>query len=242
IELVARGNEFDGIVCLVGCDKTLPGAAMALARLDIPGLVYYGGPISPGKGHGKDGTIQDVFQAGRAHSRGAMSGADCRARGEAAWPGAGACGGQFTANTMALALEFLGIAPFGSGGVPATAHERPDQAEAVGALAVEVVASGRNPRSILTPQAFGNAIRSVAATGGSTSAVLHLLAIAHEAGVALSLDDFDRLCRDVPVLADLKPSGRFTAVDLHAAGGSRVIARRLLEGKWADPSVKTVTG
>jgi dihydroxy-acid dehydratase len=242
IELVARGNEFDGLVCLVGCDKTLPGAAMALARLDVPGLVYYGGPIAPGKWHGKDVTIQDVFEAVGARSRGTMSEADFCALEEAACPGAGACGGQFTANTMALALEFLGIAPFGSGGVPATAHERPDEAEAVGALAVEVVASGRNPRSILTPQAFANAIRSVAATGGSTNAVLHLLAIAHEAGVALSLDDFDRLCRDVPVLADLKPSGRFTAVDLHSAGGSRVLARRLLEGSWVDPSVKTVTG
>jgi dihydroxy-acid dehydratase len=242
IELVARGNEFDGLVCLVGCDKTLPGAAMALARLDIPGLVYYGGPISPGKWHGKDVTIQDVFEAVGAQSRGSLSDADLSALEEAACPGAGACGGQFTANTMALALEFLGIAPFGSGGVPATSHERPDNAEAIGALAVEVVSKGRHSRAILTPQAFANAIRSVAATGGSTNAVLHLLAIAHEAKVPLSLDDFDRLCRDVPVLADLKPSGRFTAVDLHAAGGSRVLAQRLLDGGWADASVQTVTG
>jgi dihydroxy-acid dehydratase len=242
IELVARGNEFDGIVCLVGCDKTLPGAAMALARLDVPGFVYYGGPIAPGKWHGKDVTIQDVFEAVGTRARGAITDADLCGLEEAACPGAGACGGQFTANTMALALEFLGLAPMGSGGVPATAHERPDQAEALGELALEVVRAKRHPRSLLTPQAFANAIRSVASTGGSTNAVLHLLAIAHEAGVPLALDDFDRLSRDVPVLADLKPSGRFTAVDMHAAGGSRVIAKRLLEGKWIDGGTMTVTG
>jgi dihydroxy-acid dehydratase len=242
IELVARGNEFDGIVCLVGCDKTLPGAAMALARLDVPGLVYYGGPIAPGKWHGKDVTIQDVFEAVGTHSRGAMTDADLCALEEAACPGAGACGGQFTANTMALALEFLGLAPFGSGSLPATAHERPDQAEAIGALAMEVVAAKRRPKQLLTKEAFANAILSVASTGGSTNAVLHLLAIAREAGVPLALDDFDRLSRDVPVLADLKPSGRYTAVDMHAAGGSRVIARRLLEGRWIDGHTINVSG
>ena len=242
IELVARGNGFDGLVCLVGCDKTLPGAAMALARLDIPGMVYYGGPIGPGKWHGKDVTIQDVFEAVGTHARGAITDADLRALEEAACPGAGACGGQFTANTMALALEFLGLAPLGSGGTPATSHDRPDQAEAIGALAMDIVANKRHPRAILTPQAFVNAIRSVAATGGSTNAVLHLLAIAHEAGVPLALDDFDRLSREVPVLADLKPSGKYTAVDMHAAGGSRLLLQRMIEGKWIDGSAMNVTG
>jgi dihydroxy-acid dehydratase len=242
IELVARGNEFDGLICLVGCDKTIPGAAMALARLDIPGLVYYGGPIAPGKWHGKDVTIQDVFEAVGTRARGAMTDADLKALEEAACPGAGACGGQFTANTMSMALEFLGIAPLGSSGVPATSHDRPDQAEAIGALVMEVVKAKIRPRTLLTPQAFANAIRSVAATGGSTNAVLHLLAIAHEAGVPLALDDFDRLSRDVPVLADLKPSGKFTAVDLHAAGGLRLLVQRLLEGRWIDGSTLTVTG
>ncbi len=242
IELVTRGNEFDGLVCLVGCDKTLPGAAMALARLDIPGLVYYGGPIAPGRFHGKDVTIQDVFEAVGAHARGLMSDADFTELEHVACPGAGACGGQFTANTMALALEFVGLAPFGSGSLPATSSDRAAQAETIGALSLEVVAAKRNARSLLTPQAFANAIRSIAATGGSTNAVLHFLAIAHEAHVSLALDDFDRLSREVPVLADLKPSGRFTAVDLHAAGGSRLIASRLLEGGWADGSVINVSG
>jgi dihydroxy-acid dehydratase len=242
IELVTRGNEFDGLICLVGCDKTIPGAAMALARLDIPGLVYYGGPIAPGKWHGKDVTIQDVFEAVGSRARGAITDADLKALEEAACPGAGACGGQFTANTMSMALEFLGLAPLGSSGTPATSHDRPDQAEAIGALVLEIVKAKRRPRSLLTPPAFANAIRAVAATGGSTNAVLHLLAIAHEAGVPLSLDDFDRLSRDVPVLADLKPSGKYTAVDLHAAGGSRVLAQRLLEGRWVDGASMTVTG
>ena len=176
------------------------------------------------------------------HARGAITDADLRALEEAACPGAGACGGQFTANTMALALEFLGIAPLGSGGTPATAHDRPDQAEAIGALAFEVVQAKRRPRSLMTPQAFANAIRGVASTGGSTNAVLHLLAIAHEAGVALKLDDFDRLSREVPVLADLKPSGKYTAVDMHAAGGSRLLLQRMLEGGWIDGAAVNVTG
>src|SRR6185295_18579239 len=164
IELVVRGHLLDGVVCLVGCDKTLPGAAMALARLDIPGLVYYGGPIAPGKWHGKDVTIQDVFEAVGAHAKGAMSDADFTSLEQAACPGAGACGGQFTANTMALALEFVGLAPFGSGSLPATSGDRAAQAEAIGALALEVVAAKRNPRSLLTKDAFANAIRSIAAT------------------------------------------------------------------------------
>jgi dihydroxy-acid dehydratase len=157
IELVARGNEFDGLVVLVGCDKTIPGGAMALARLDIPGLVYYGGPIAPGRWKGKDVTIQDVFEAVGAQSRGAISDADLRGLEEAACPGAGACGGQFTANTMALALEFLGLAPLGSGDVPATGKQRPDMAEAIGALVMETVAKNRRPRALLTPAAFSNA-------------------------------------------------------------------------------------
>ena len=242
IELVARGNDFDGLVVLVGCDKTIPGAAMVLARLNIPGLAYYGGPIAPGRWQGHDVTIQDVFEAVGARARNAITDTQLKALEEAACPGAGACGGQFTANTMALALEFLGLAPLGSGSVPATAHDRPDQAERIGALVVDTVVRQRKPRDLLTPQAFANAIRSVAATGGSTNAVLHLLAIAHEAGVTLALDDFDRHSREVPVLADLKPSGRFTAVDMHAAGGSRLLAQRMLQAGWIDGSAMTVTG
>jgi len=242
IELVARGNGFDGLIVLVGCDKTIPAGAMALARLNIPGLVLYGGSIAPGHWQGKDVTIQDVFEAVGQHAKGLISLQDLQSLEDKACPGAGACGGQFTANTMAIALEFLGIAALGSGSVPATHAAKGGVARVAGERVMELVKSGLRPRDIMTRAAIENAIASVAATGGSTNAVLHLLAIAREAGVDLSLADFDRISSRTPVYADLKPSGRFVANDLFAAGGGALVAQRLADAKLLDPSAKTVTG
>jgi dihydroxy-acid dehydratase len=242
IELVARGNGFDGVVVLVGCDKTIPAGAMALARLNVPGLVLYGGSIAPGHWHGKDVTIQDVFEAVGQHAKGTISLQELHSLEDSACPGAGACGGQFTANTMAIAVEFLGIAALGSGSVPATHAAKAGVARAAGERVMELVRSGLRPRDIMTRAAIENAIASVAATGGSTNAVLHLLAIAREAGVELSLADFDRISSRTPVYADLKPSGRFVANDLFAAGGGALVAQRLANAKLLDPSAKTVTG
>jgi dihydroxy-acid dehydratase len=242
IELVARGNGFDGLIVLVGCDKTIPAGVMALARLNMPGLVLYGGSIAPGHWHGKDVTIQDVFEAVGAQAAGKMTLQDLNSLESAACPGAGACGGQFTANTMAIAVEFLGIAALGSGSVPATHVGKADVARVAGERVMQLVKSGLRPRDIITRGGLENAIASVAATGGSTNAVLHLLAIAREAGVELSLADFDRISARTPVFADLKPSGRFVANDLHAAGGAALVARRLLDAKLLDASAKTVTG
>ncbi len=242
IELVARGNQFDAVVALSGCDKTIPGTIMALARLDIPGLMLYGGSIAPGRFEGRDVTIQDVFEAVGAYKAGRMSEEQFKALENAACPGAGACGGQFTANTMATAAEFLGIAPMGSGSVPATVPERDEVAVNAGKLVMDLFANGISPRQILTRRALENAIAAVAATGGSTNAVLHLLAIAHEAGVALDIEDFDRISEKTPLLADLKPGGRFVAHDLHRAGGIQLVARRLVEGGYAYGDSITVTG
>ena len=242
IELVARGNGFDGIVVLVGCDKTIPAGVMALARLNTPGLVLYGGSIAPGQWHGKDVTIQDVFEAVGAQAAGKMTLQDLRSLESAACPGAGACGGQFTANTMATAVEFLGIAALGSGSVPATHPGKAAVARAAGARVMDLVKSGLKPRDIMTRAAIENAIVSVAATGGSTNAVLHLLAIAREAGVELSLADFDRISSKTPVYVDLKPSGKFVANDLFNAGGISLVAQRLVDAKLLDASAKTVTG
>jgi dihydroxy-acid dehydratase len=242
IELVARGNGFDGLVVLVGCDKTIPAASMALARLNIPGLVLYGGSIAPGRFQGHDVTIQDVFEAVGAHGAGRMTDAELCDLEATACPGAGACGGQFTANTMAIASEFLGIAALGSGSVPARDPKKADVARAAGERVMDLVRQNLCPRDIMTKTAFENAIVSVATTGGSTNAVLHLLAIAHEAGVDLTLADFDRISNSVPLLADLKPSGRFVATDLHAAGGSALVARRLVEGGIVHADATTVTG
>jgi dihydroxy-acid dehydratase len=242
IELVARGNGFDGLVVLVGCDKTIPGGVMALARLNIPGIALYGGSIAPGSFNGKDVTIQDVFEAVGANASGTMTDADlCRLE-DSACPGAGACGGQFTANTMAIASEFLGIAALGSGSVPANDPTKADVARAAGARVMDLVKKNLRPRDIITRSALENAIASVATTGGSTNAVLHLLAIAQEAGIELSLADFDRISANVPLLADLKPSGRFVATDLHAAGGSALVAKRLADGGFVNGSSPTVTG
>ena len=242
IELVARGNLFDALVVLVGCDKTIPGGAMALARLDIPGLLLYGGSIAPGRYAGHDVTIQDVFEAVGAHAAGRMTDADLREIETHACPGAGACGGQFTANTMATACEFLGLAPMGSGDVPAVDAAKGDVAERAGALVMDVLKRGVRPSQILTRESLENAIAAVAATGGSTNAVLHLMAIAREAGVKLALEDFDRISARVPLLADLKPGGRFVAVDLHRAGGTRLVAQRLQAAGALHASAATVTG
>jgi dihydroxy-acid dehydratase len=242
IELVARGNMFDGLVVLVGCDKTIPAAAMALARLDIPGVILYGGSIAPGHFEGHDVTIQDVYEGIGAHAAGRLSDAQLCELEDRACPGAGACGGQFTANTMATAVEFLGLAELGSGDVPALDPNKRAVATRIGKLVMDVLRAGRHPRQIVTRDALENAIASVAATGGSTNAVLHLIAIAREAGVTLDLSDFDRVNARVPVLADLKPGGRFVATDLHAAGGTRLVARRLIEGGALHASAVTVTG
>ncbi len=242
IELVARANAFDALVILVGCDKTIPGAAMALARLDIPGIVLYGGSIAPGKFHGKDVTIQDVFEAVGAFDAGRMNSADFLALENSACPGAGACGGQFTANTMATACEFLGISPFGSASVPAMEGAKDDVSRQAGELVVDLLRRNLRPRQILTRQAFENAIAAVAATGGSTNAVLHLMAIAKEAGVPLRLEDFDRISASVPLVADLKPGGRFVATDLYAAGGTPIVAQRLAQAGRLHQSSTTVTG
>jgi len=242
IELVARGNQFDGIVALVGCDKTIPGALMALARLNLPALVLYGGSIAPGNFHGKDVTIQDVFEAVGAHAQKRMSDADLLAMENSACPGAGACGGQFTANTMAMVCEFLGLSLMGSASVPALDARKPEVAQAAGAKVMELLKRDLRPRQILTRDAFENAIASVAATGGSTNAVLHLLAVAFEAGVDLSLDDFDRVSERVPLLADLKPGGRFVATDLYHAGGTALVAKRLHEAGLLHGDALTVSG
>ena len=242
IELVARGNLFDGLVVLVGCDKTIPGGVMALVRLDVPGLVLYGGSIAPGRWEGRDVTIQDVFEAVGAHAAGALTDARLAALEDAACPGPGACGGQFTANTMSTACELLGVSPMRANGVPAMSEEKVGAARRAGAIVMDVVRADLRPRRIVTREAMENAIAAVAATGGSTNAVLHLLAIAREAGVPLEIDDFDRISARTPLLADLKPGGRFVATDLHRAGGIGLVARRLQEAGLLHDDALTVTG
>ncbi len=242
IELVARGNLFDGLIALSGCDKTIPGTIMALARLDIPGLMLYGGSIAPGEFHGRNVTIQDVFEAVGAHASGKMSDADLLVMENQACPGAGACGGQFTANTMSTVGEFLGISAMGFNDVPALDPDKTRVGRDAGALVMDLLKRNVRPRQLITRDAIENAIASVAATGGSTNAVLHLLAIAREAGVELNIDDFDRISAKVPLLADLKPSGRFVATDMHRAGGAALIAKRLKEAGLLKTSAMTVTG
>jgi dihydroxy-acid dehydratase len=242
IELVTRGNLFDGLVVLVGCDKTIPGGVMALVRANVPGMVLYGGSIAPGRFHNHDVSIQDVFEAVGAHAQGKMSDSDLRALEDGACPGAGACGGQFTANTMATACEFLGVAPMNDSSVPATDPQKAAAAEHAGALLMELVRQDVRPRQIVTRAALENAIASVCATGGSTNSVLHLLAIAHEAGVELAIDDFDRISRRTPLLADLKPGGRFMAADMFRAGGTRLLAQRLKELGLLQADALTVSG
>jgi dihydroxy-acid dehydratase len=242
IELVARGHMFDGIVALVACDKTIPGAAMALLRLNIPGVILYGGSIYPGHYKGKDITIQEVFEAIGANSAGKITDQELNDIESAACPGAGACGGQFTANTMATVMEMIGLSPMGTASVPQLDPRKADVARRCGEIILNAVRENILPRDIATRAAFDNAIASVAATGGSTNAVLHLLAMAREAGVKLDIDDFQRVSERTPYIVDLKPAGRFVAVDVDNAGGMPVIAQRLVEGKYVDGSVKTVTG
>ena len=242
IELVCRGQMFDAVVCVVGCDKTIPAAAMALARMNLPGMVLYGGTIAPGNYRGKDVTIQDVYEAIGANMAGKMSDADLRGLEDAACPGAGACGGQYTANTMSTVMEMIGLSPMGFNSVPAMDPQKDQISFDCGKVVMNVLQNGIKPRDILTRDAFENAIASVAATGGSTNAVLHLLAIAREAGVALEIDDFQTISTRTPVLADLKPSGRFVASDMHRAGGIRLLAKRLVNGKYLHSAAKTVTG
>jgi len=242
IELVCRGQMFDAVVCVVGCDKTIPAAAMALARMNLPGMVLYGGTIAPGTYRGKDVTIQDVYEAIGANMAGKMSDADLRGLEDAACPGAGACGGQYTANTMSTVMEMIGLSPMGFNSVPAMDAQKDQISFDCGKILMNVLQNEIKPRDILTRQAFENAIASVAATGGSTNAVLHLLAIAREAGVGLEIEDFQTVSARTPLLADLKPSGRFVASDMHRAGGIRLLAKRLVNGKYLHPSAKTVTG
>jgi len=242
IELVARGHLFDGIVALTACDKTIPGAAMALARLDVPGVLLYGGSILPGRYKGRDVTILEVFEAVGAHAAGKIDDAELHALEEAASPGVGACGGQFTANTMAMAFEVLGLSPMGSAMVPAAYEEKNRVATDAGALIMDVLARGQRPRDIITREGLENAIAAIATSGGSTNGVLHLLALAREAGVELAIDDFDRIAARTPTTCDLKPGGRFVAKDLYEAGGVAVVAKRLLEAGLLHEGAQTVTG
>jgi dihydroxy-acid dehydratase len=242
IELVCRGQMFDAVVCVVGCDKTIPAAAMALARMNLPGMVLYGGTIAPGNYRGKDVTIQDVYEAIGANVAGKMSDAELHELENVACPGAGACGGQYTANTMSTVMEMIGLSPMAFNSVPAMDPLKDQISFACGKVVLNLLQKEIRPRDILTREAFENAIASVAATGGSTNAVLHLLAIAREASVALEIDDFQTVSARTPLLADLKPSGRFVAVDMHRAGGVRLLAKRLLKGKHIHPSALTVTG
>jgi dihydroxy-acid dehydratase len=230
------------VIALSGCDKTIPGCVMALARLDVPSLMLYGGSIAPGRFRGRDVTIQDVFEAVGAHASGDMSDADLAELESVASPGAGACGGQYTANTMATAFEALGISPMGSGVVPAEDGKKGQVAEDCGRLVVELVEKDLRPASIITRDSLENAIACVAATGGSTNAVLHFLALARDAGVELTIDDFDRISERTPLLADLKPSGRFVATDLYRAGGVRLVVKRLLDAGLLKADAPTVTG
>jgi len=242
IELVARGHLFDAVVALSGCDKTIPGTVMALARLNLPSLMLYGGSIMPGQFQGHDVTIQDVFEAVGKHAKGTMTDAELKDLEDHACPGPGACGGQFTANTMAIAFEFLGISPMGRNGVPAMDGRKDDVAFECGKMVMDLVKQNLRPRQIITRKSLENAIAAVATTGGSTNAVLHLLAIARESGVKLSIDDFDKINRKVPLLADLKPGGRYAAADLFAAGGTTLVAKRLLDAGLLHGNQPTVTG
>jgi dihydroxy-acid dehydratase len=242
IELVARGHLFDAVVALSGCDKTIPGTVMALARLNVPSLMLYGGSIAPGRFRGHDVTIQDVFEAVGAHAAGNMSDEDLSELEHAACPGAGACGGQFTANTMATAFEVMGISPMGSAMVPAMDPRKDEVCVEAGKLVMRLLEQDLKPSDVITRGSLENAIAAVAATGGSTNGVLHLMAVAYEAGIDLALDDFDRISERTPLLADLKPAGRFVAADLYRAGGVALVAKRLLDAGVLNEDERTVTG
>ena len=238
IELMERGHMFDGIVALVACDKTIPGAAMALLRLNVPGVVLYGGTIMPGKFKGHDITIQDVFEAVGANARGKMSDADLLDIEDHACPGAGACGGQFTANTMATVMELIGLSPMGTAAVPQVDKRKDAVAFGCGEVIMNAVRNNILPRDICTRTAFDNAIAGVAGTAGSTNAVLHLLAMAREAELPLTIDDFEPILARTPVFVDIKPGGKYMAADVDQAGGIGVVAQRLLEGEYVDGSAR----
>ena len=242
IELVTRGHMFDALVCLAACDKTTPGSAMALIRVDRPGIVLYGGSIMPGSFRGRQVAVGDVYEAIGAAAAGKITDADLHELELVACPGAGACGGQYTANTMSMMFEVIGLSPVGFNSIPATDPEKHRAAERIGRLAMDVLENDRRPSKILTRRAFDNAIAAVAASGGSTNAVLHLLALAREVGVDLAIDDIDRISRRTPLLCDLKPGGRFAAVELHKAGGIALLTKRLIEGGFIDGDAMTVTG
>jgi dihydroxy-acid dehydratase len=242
IELVVRGHLFDGVIALSGCDKTIPGCVMALARLNLPSIMLYGGSIMPGEFQGRSISIQDVFEAVGSHARGKMTLAELTELERRACPGAGACGGQFTANTMAIAFEFLGISPLGFNGVPALDPKKHQVARDCGRMLIDLLKTNLRPRDIITRPALENAIAAIATTGGSTNGVLHLLALAHEMSLPLDIDDFDIINRQVPLLADLKPGGHFMAADLYQAGGTPLVAKWLLEAGHLHGEQRTVTG
>ena len=242
IELAVRGHLFDGVIAISGCDKTIPGCVMALARLNLPSLMLYGGSIMPGEFHGKPVSIQDVFEAVGSHARGKMSSEELIDLERHACPGAGACGGQFTANTMAIAFEFLGISPMGFNGIPALDPKKHQAAKECGRLLINLLKKNLRPQDIITRPALENAIAAIATTGGSTNGVLHLLSIAHELSVPLNIDDFDTINRRVPLLADLKPGGQYMAADLYRAGGTPLVAKWLLEAGHLQGDQMTVTG
>ena len=242
IELVARGHMFDGIVALSGCDKTIPGTVMALARVDVPSVMLYGGSIPPGRFKGNDVTIQEVFEAVGAHAAGNMSDEDLAELESVASPGAGACGGQFTANTMAMAFEVMGISPIAAAMVPAQSPTKAEVAFEAGKLVMDVLARGQRPSDIITRESIENAVAAIAMSGGSTNGVLHLLAVAHEAGIDFDIDDFDRISEQTPMLCDLKPGGNYVAVDLYEAGGVPVVLSRLKQAGLLNEGAATVTG
>ncbi|MFZ1744902.1 MAG: dihydroxy-acid dehydratase [Nitrospirales bacterium] len=242
IELVVRGHLFDGVIALSGCDKTIPGCVMALARLNLPSIMLYGGSIMPGEFHGKPVSIQDVFEAVGSHAKGKITTEELIELERRACPGAGACGGQFTANTMSIAFEFLGISPMGFNGVPALDPRKHQVAKECGKILINLLKNDLRPRDIITRPALENAIAAIATTGGSTNGVLHLLALAHEMSLPLNIDDFDTINRQVPLLADLKPGGQFMAADLYQAGGTPLVAKWLLESGHLHGNQITVTG
>src|SRR5438309_462050 len=242
IELVARGHMFDALVTLCACDKTIPASAIALVRVDRPGFLLYGGSIMAGTWRGKQVAVGDVYEAIGAAAAGKITDADLAELEAVACPGPGACGGQYTANTMSMLMEVIGLSPVGFNSIPQMDPEKHRAAERVGKLALDVLAADRRPSQILTRRAFDNAIAAVAASGGSTNAVLHLLALAREVGVDLAIDDIDRISRRTPLLCDLKPGGRFAAVELHKAGGIALLTKRLIEGGFIDGDAMTVTG
>ncbi len=242
IELVVRGHLMDGLVCIVGCDKTIPAGVMALCRLDVPGLVLYNGTIAPGTFRGRDITIQDVFEAVGAYAAGRIDAAELHEVESAACPGAGACGGQYTANTMSMALDFLGISPAGLNGIPALNRGKGDAAEECGRLAMQLVRDDVRPSHIITRESIENAAASVAAAGGSTNGVLHLLAIAHELGIPFSIDEFDAIAARTPIVASLKPGGQFVATDLFDAGGVALVARELRKRELVHAGARNVDG